>query len=221
MRSMAGRGTTRAPAPLRPGPAGPDRAAELRDRILDAAAACLMEAGLDARLHAQIAQRAVVSRPTVYKYVGDQDAVVAALLERELDRFVEAVLPRLHVGASDDLVAELIDGVVLIVDYARAHELLQTFLRDHPEIILPALTTGSDAVLDQVLGVFEKPLGAAIAGRVAVSPRVAAEWFYRLVVSLITTPGSARATPEELRDYVGGLVQVLGVTASSPASPAR
>src|SRR5690348_2146538 len=113
MRAMASSGPT--PAPLRPGPAGPERAAQLRDRILDAAAACLMEEGLNARLHALIAQRAGVSRPTVYKYIGDQDAVLAALLDREFDRFFATVLPLLRVG--EDVVGDLVEGIALIVDY--------------------------------------------------------------------------------------------------------
>lgn len=203
--------TTGTPAPLRRGPAGPDRAAVLRDRILDAAAACLAEEGLGGRLHARIAERAALSRPTVYKYVGDQDAVVSALISREMDRFFALVLPQLRVGSSDDLVGDLVDGVVLIVDTARRHELLRLALRDHPEIILPALTTRSDEVLAHVCAVFEQPLGQAIAGRSEFSARVATEWFFRIIVSLLTTPGSAGGSTEALRSYVEGLVGVLGI----------
>ncbi len=93
-------------APLRPGPADPDAAARIRERILDAATACLLDQGLDARLHAAIAERAGISRPTVYKYVGDQAAIVAAILERELDRFFAAAVPVLR--RSDDLEAHLV-----------------------------------------------------------------------------------------------------------------
>jgi AcrR family transcriptional regulator len=208
-----------APAPLRPGPAGPDRAAELRARILDAAAACLLEEGLDARLHAVIAQRAGVSRPTVYKYVGDQDAVLAALLDREYERFVADVFPRLRLGA--DLVGDLVDGVTLIVDYARHHELLQTALREHPEIVLPALTTQSEPMLQRTLALFEPPLAQALTAQADVVPgaeieaRVLAEWLFRLVVSLITTPGSVGPAREDLRAYVATLFGVI--TASSRA----
>lgn len=212
---MASSGPT--PAPLRPGPAGPERAAQLRDRILDAAAACLLEEGLNARLHALIAQRAGVSRPTVYKYVGDQDAVVAALLDREYDRFFADVLPRLRVG--EDPVEDIIDGVTLIVDYARHHVMLQAALRDHPEIVLPALTTRSEPILRRSLAIFEEPLAVALADQTDVEARVVAEWLFRLVVSLITTPGSVGPTPAEVRTYVATLFGAI--TASSPASRAR
>src|SRR5689334_16824710 len=55
--------------PLRPGPADPESAQRIRERILDAATQCLLDEGLDARLHAMIAERAGISRPTVYKYI--------------------------------------------------------------------------------------------------------------------------------------------------------
>jgi AcrR family transcriptional regulator len=202
------------PAPLRPGPAGPERAAELRDRILDAAAACLQEAGLNARLHAAIAQRAGMSRPTVYKYVGDQDAVLAALLEREFGRFFAVVLPLLTVG--DDVVSDLVDGMALIVDYARRHALLQTALRDHPEIVLPALTTRSEPILQQSLAIFTRPLGQALALDDA-DARAMVEWLFRMIVSLVTTPGTVGPTREDIRADLARLLAVLGIRTSSRA----
>ena len=65
----------------------------VRERILDAATECLIESGIDARLHATIAERAGVSRPTVYKYVGDQTAILRAVLDREVERFFAAATP--------------------------------------------------------------------------------------------------------------------------------
>src|SRR5262245_402855 len=83
-------------APLRRGPADPAAADRIRERILDAATECLLAEGLDARLHAMIAERAGISRPTVYKYVGDQAAIVAAVLDREFDQFFAAAVPILR-----------------------------------------------------------------------------------------------------------------------------
>ncbi|GAB3861628.1 TetR/AcrR family transcriptional regulator [Nocardioides maradonensis] len=197
------------PAPLRPGPAGPDRAAELRDRILDAAVACILKEGLNARLHALIAQRAGVSRPTVYKYVGDQDAVLAGLVDREIDRFFAVVLPLLRVG--EDVVPDLIDGITLIVDYAHRHELLQIALRDHPEIVLPALTTRSGPVLERCQALFARPLAQALALADEEDARIVTEWLFRVIVSLITTPGSVGQASEDVRAHVTRLLTVIGV----------
>ena len=201
--------------PLRRGPADPDAAAQIRERILDAATECLLAEGLDARLHAMIAERAGISRPTVYKYVGDQAAIVAAILERELDQFFGAAVPLLR--RSDDLEAHLVDAIVFVVEYGRGHALLQKALREHPELILPALTTESGPLVERVVALFEAQLGRALsqAGSTgstseALTPRAAAEWAYRIVISLITTPSPA-LDDEGTKQYVASLVRLMGI----------
>jgi len=203
-------------APLRPGPANPDAAVQIRERILDAATECLLAEGLDARLHAMIAERAGISRPTVYKYVGDQTAIVAAILEREYDRFFGLAVPILR--TSDDLEAHLVHAIVFVVDYAREHALLQKALAEHPEVILPALTTGSGPLVDRVVALFEEQLGRGLSRSPAtgsvLSPRAAAEWAFRIVVSLITTPTEA-LRQEGTQEYVESLVQLMGIAGSN------
>ncbi len=197
-------------APLRPGPADPAAADRIRERILDAATECLLAEGLNARLHAMIAERAGISRPTVYKYVGDQSAIVAAILEREFDRFFAAAVPVLQ--RSDDLEAHLIDAIVFVVDYARSHFLLQKALAEHPELILPALTTGAEPLIDRVVDLFGDQLHRALdeAASAPLTPREAAEWSYRIVVSLITTP-TAALDGGGTRRYVESLIRLADI----------
>ncbi len=195
--------------PLRRGPADPDAAARIRERILDAATECLLAEGLDARLHAMIAEKAGISRPTVYKYVGDQAAIVAAILERELDQFFSAAVPLLR--RSDDLEAHLVDAIVFVVEYGRGHALLQKALREHPELILPALTTESGPLVERVVTLFEEQLGRGLSQTGGtLTPRAAAEWGYRIVISLITTPSPA-LDEEGTKQYVASLVRLMGI----------
>jgi AcrR family transcriptional regulator len=206
---------------LRRGPAGPDAAARIRERVLDAAADVLLSEGLHRRLHAVIAERAGVSRPTVYKYVGDQQAIHRAVLERELDRFFGAALPVLR--TSDDLEAHLVDAVVIVVEYARGHALLQKALRDHPELVLPALTTESAALVERVVDLFGDQLGRALdrAGVDDLTPRAAAEWLYRVVVSLVTTPTPATADAEGLRRSVADLIRLMRIAGPEAGAPGQ
>lgn len=168
---------------------------------------------MHARQHARIAERAGVSRPTVYKYVGDQDAIWAAILDREFDRFVELLLPVLT--SSDDLQHHLVDGLVAVVEYARQHPLLEVGLRDHPEIVLPALTTRSGPWLERSVDYFGEQLerALALAGATDLSARTVIEWFFRIAASLIAQPthldpaangrGSTRRSVEDLVRLMG------------------
>lgn len=57
-----------------------DEQVEVGDRILDAAASCLLALGMERVTLAAIARRAGVSRPTVYRRWPDSRSVIAALL---------------------------------------------------------------------------------------------------------------------------------------------
>lgn len=188
----------------------------MRERILDAAIQCLVESGLDARLHARIAERAGVSRPTLYKYVGDQAAILDAVRDREFEAFFTAAAPILQ--ETDDLDG-LVDAIVFVVDYGRRHALLQNALRNNPELILPALTTEAGPLVDRVHEMFAGQIERALADVDAdLDARVVVEWTYRIVVSLLSTPSGPRTdTPEELRAYIDGLLRLSGLLASTPA----
>ena len=210
---MRGVWSTTYDAAMAPGPAPAD---DVRDRILDAATQCLLESGLDARLHAAIAERAGLSRPTLYKYVGDQTAILDAVRDREIEAFFTAAVPLL--SSTDDLRTGLVDAVVFVVEYGRQHMLLQKALREHPELILPALTTESGPLVERIHGMFAEQLERALAAVDAdLDTRVVVEWIYRIIVSLITTPsGPHTESPEQLREYIDGLVQLAGIVAAAP-----
>jgi AcrR family transcriptional regulator len=191
--------------------------ADLRERILDAATRCLVESGLDARLHARIAEQAGVSRPTLYKYVGDQAAILDAVRDREFEAFFTAAAPVLQ--QTEDLREGLVDAIVFVVDYGRRHPLLQNALRNNPELILPALTTEAGPLVDRVHAMFGEQVERAVdAAGSDLDPRVVVEWSYRIVISLLTTPSGPRTdTPEELRAYIDGLVRLSGLLVATPA----
>lgn len=192
---------------------------EVRERILDAATQCLVESGLDARLHARIAERAGVSRPTLYKYIGDQTAILDAVRDREFESFFSAAVPLLR--RTDDLRDGLVDAIVFVVDYGHHHALLQKALRDNPELILPALTTESGPLVDRIHDMFGDQVERALAAIDSdLEARVVVEWSYRLAVSLLTTPsGPSTDTPDRLRAYIDGLLKLSGLLAATPARP--
>ena len=85
-------------------------------RVLDAAAASYLERGRDGTTLSRIATLAGVSRPTVYKYFGDRDAIADALIEREVG---------VYLGRLSDVLAEprpaiarITEGIAFTVEYA-------------------------------------------------------------------------------------------------------
>jgi AcrR family transcriptional regulator len=71
-----------------------EQAEQIRARVLAAAQECLLEGGFGAsRLHSSIARRAGLSRPTVYKYAGDQDSIISALILREVGTLLAQLEP--------------------------------------------------------------------------------------------------------------------------------
>lgn len=191
----------------------------LKKRILDAAETCVLQSGTGSRIHRLVAERAGVSRPTVYKYVGDQRAIIAALLHREVDRYLDAVQPVLSRGGT--LREQFLDTVVFSVTYVRAHTLLQTLLREQPDAVLPWLTTRAESGLRRAL--------ASMTGYVAqvprqpheprIQPAVVVEWAIRLALSLITTPSITERldTSDDLRRYIASLLDIGSAVGTMPA----
>ncbi|MFC0108484.1 TetR/AcrR family transcriptional regulator [Kibdelosporangium aridum] len=184
-------------------------AESLKDQILDAAVACFLECPPGARIHAAIAERAGVSRPTVYKYVGDQDAIVMALIERDIARMHASAEP--IVTQPGTLRQRFVDTIIIVVEYARNHALLQKVLRETPLAVLPWFTVNSEQVIQTGLALFTPHVKQAIADGEfpAVDPTVIVEWCCRLILSLITTPGTIRIDDSAaLRRYLEDLLDI-------------
>lgn len=179
------------------------QAQQIRARVLAAAQECLLDGGFgSARLHSTIARRAGLSRPTVYKYVGDQDAIVSALILREVGVLLEQLQPLME----EDLPfgEQLINVMAFVVRRGREHLLLQAALRDAPELVLPWFTTRADVLMERVASVAlaymaEHPR----ADRPAVEPRLLVDACCRIALSLIFTNGLVDLSDQAvLRDYL-------------------
>ncbi|MFE7192242.1 TetR/AcrR family transcriptional regulator [Kitasatospora sp. NPDC057541] len=93
------------------------------DVILDAAADLIVQFGVGRTQLAEIARRAGVSRPTVYRRWPDVRAVIGALLTREIAATRDAV----RLSGTDR--AAFVDGVVEVAVRLRDHPVLGALLR--------------------------------------------------------------------------------------------
>src|SRR5438270_10358490 len=113
-------GTSAAAVVAAPGGDADDARPSTRDRILDALIHHVSEVGMRKLTMDDIAQRAELSRVTLYTYFPNKQAIVRAAVLRELERFF-AELETVSVGYDDP-------GQRLVETFAHAYR----YLRGHP-----------------------------------------------------------------------------------------
>ena len=125
-----------------------DMAMDIGDRIMAAAASCVRDFGVERVALAEIARRAGVSRPTVYRRWPDTRSILAALLtERITGAWTE--VPARGTGR-----AALVARIVGVAQRLRADDLILSVLRSAPELamvyIADRLGTSQQILIDAV-----------------------------------------------------------------------
>lgn len=100
------------------------------ERILDAAASCLLALGVERVTLAAIARRAGVSRPTVYRRWPDSRSVIAALLTA---RVAEAWTELARPGTGREA---LVERIVAVAARLRRDEVVMQVLHHAPDLAM-------------------------------------------------------------------------------------
>ncbi len=178
-------------------PAGPST----KDRLLEAAYACVGRVGLARTTMEDVALEAGLSRATVYRYFPrGKEQLFGEVVIWETGRFFEQLTRA--VASRVDL-AELLEETLVFAHRAvEEHTVLQTILQTEPERLLPLLTTEANRVLILikqfvVLAMTRTPL------RADLDADLAADHLARMVLSLIGSQGRWDLTDrEEVRRLV-------------------
>ncbi|MDQ2637933.1 MAG: TetR/AcrR family transcriptional regulator [Actinomycetota bacterium] len=124
--------------------------APIGDRILEAAAYCVKAYGIDRVTLAEIARRARVSRPTVYRRWPDTRSIMAALLTSRIVALLDEVSAQ-GVGRQ-----ALVDRIVAVAQRVRGDDVVMSVLHSAPELamvyIAERLGTSQQILLDAVAG---------------------------------------------------------------------
>lgn len=99
-------------------------------RILDAAAACILAYGVERTTMTEIARRARVSRPTIYRRWPDIRWVIAELLTVRIAGVLEEVPDR---GPGRE---SMVDRVVAVAEHLRNDEIVQSVIRNAPGLAM-------------------------------------------------------------------------------------
>lgn len=176
----------------------------LRERTLDAVGELAVERPWSRVTMADVAERAGVSRQTLYNAFGSQSELAQAYVMREAERFVAAVegVVRAH---PDEPRAALGGAIELFLSAAETHPLIRAVVAGTGgEELLPLVTTRGGPLVDEVTG----RLGAVILetwpGLAREDAQLVADCVVRLAISHAALPGG---TPKETAD---ALARVLG-----------
>ncbi|HEX6421841.1 MAG TPA: TetR family transcriptional regulator [Acidimicrobiales bacterium] len=188
---------------------------DVRERILRAAIEAAAVHGLRRLSVADVAKRAGLSRPTLYKHFPSKDALVVAAVRREADRIMDAVADA--VDATDDPRSALEVGVLTALRLLRDHPLLDRVVRTEPEVLVPLLTTDDARVLATVRVPVERMIARRFPLLGPVPTRRTADLLTRLLVSY------ALSAPDDPPEVVAALVAglVLDGARSMPAALAH
>ncbi|KUI26328.1 TetR/AcrR family transcriptional regulator [Mycobacterium sp. GA-2829] len=122
----------------------------VEERILDAAADCVVAYGVNRVTLTEIARRARVSRPTIYRRWRDTDAVLAQLLTARIAGVLDAV-PGDGVGRES-----LVQRIVRVGDRLRNDEIVSAVLHSAPELAMVYITerlgTSQQILIDALAG---------------------------------------------------------------------
>ncbi|UUO03594.1 TetR/AcrR family transcriptional regulator [Mycolicibacterium novocastrense] len=99
-------------------------------RIIDAAAACVLAVGVKRVTLTDIARRARMSRPTIYRRWSDTNGVLAALMTER----IAGVLDKVPDTGSDR--RALVQRVVEVARHLRNDEIITSVLQDAPEFAM-------------------------------------------------------------------------------------
>jgi AcrR family transcriptional regulator len=158
---------------------------EQRERVLEAAVSVAAEVGLAHITMADVAQRAGLSRATLYRHFpGGKDEVLLAAIEWESLKFLRRL--RAAVEGSPDLETILTRGLRFARHAIDEHELLQRFLATEPERFLPLFAGVDDQIHRAITGFF---LPEVLALEPTLDPGWAADHLARLLVSYIGAAG--------------------------------
>ncbi|MCB1248013.1 MAG: TetR/AcrR family transcriptional regulator [Acidimicrobiales bacterium] len=149
-------------------------------RLLDAAGAVAARRGDIDLTVAEVAAEAGCARGTVYRYVGDRDALRRAFVARESRRVAAAMA--VEVAGVDEPDALLVEAVVAAVAQVRARPLLAAWFSEGA-----AGATGRIALQAEVLHELVVDFVAALV-EPGADADLAAEAVVRLVLSLLAVP---------------------------------
>jgi AcrR family transcriptional regulator len=170
-----------------------------RDRLLDAARAEFIAHGLQRASVGEIARRAKVSRPTLYRKLGDKDDIIAGVVVREVLQAVISV--QAEIAPLDTVEERVVEAFVIAMREALANPVAGALRQFEPESFSPLLVDSDQSAYQLVrTAVVLQLLDSALTMAAAEQ---AVELMLRISVSLllVPTPALSVQTDDDARAF--------------------
>jgi AcrR family transcriptional regulator len=116
-------------------------AAEARRQILAAAEIVIARYGVSKTTMDDIGKQAGVSRPTVYRYFGDRDNLLGALIERRARMLFDRA--RDYILGFDSFPEQLVEGLLYLIDHGRRDPIVRTLVGPEYLDVTSSIVNGS------------------------------------------------------------------------------
>jgi AcrR family transcriptional regulator len=211
---------------LRWGDEAPADSNAARERLIDAAEACLDRFGLAKTTVEDIASAAKVSRATIYRYFDNRDELLLAVVLRSLERSADGDLDS-HLADADTpqrFAAGLVDAVVHLLERLRHDPKLEVLLVRDSGGVSATISGASAALFTIVLDDWRPHLTRAQAHgllRGDLDVDELSEWVLRCLLSLLTVDGPRHHTAEDERRLLATFLSPALLPGSIPSPLAR
>lgn len=190
--------------------------ADVRDRILEAAYACIARYGIGKTTVDDAAREAKLSRATVYRYFpGGKDQLIAEVIRWEVEHFFMRLAE--VVGRSESFAEMLEDGLMFAHRAIEEHEVLQKVLQTEPERFVPQLTVEGQRLLEPIALFIQARLRPEDL-RPGLDVPEASRYLARMILSYINAQGGWDLTD---RDQVRELVRLEFLSGIQPEERRR
>jgi AcrR family transcriptional regulator len=120
--------------------------AEAREQILAAAENVIARYGVSKTTMDDIGRQAGVSRPTVYRYFGDRDNLLGALIERRARMLFDRA--RQYIFGFESFTDQLVEGLLYLVDHGRRDPIVRILVGPEHLGVTTPIVNGSDLVAE-------------------------------------------------------------------------
>jgi AcrR family transcriptional regulator len=135
-------------------------AAEARQQILAAAESVIARYGVSKTTMDDIGKQAGVSRPTVYRYFGDRDNLLGALIERRARLLFDRA--RQYIFGFESFAEQLVEGLLYLIDHGRRDPIVGILVGPEHLGVTSPIVNGSVLVAELTAEMWEPVLRRAI-----------------------------------------------------------